>query len=259
MRFRAYHFEWLIVCLLTGLIPSGTFAQEGESAQAMFERGDYKQALSLWNEMLQSGNTSAALYYNVGLTHSALNQTAEAVMNYEKALRIKPGNAKILQAIKLEREKILDAAIPVRPFFLKQWYRQLVMLFRPGIWALLGLLLLFGILVQLLIRWKHTPTDWKNQLAQKRFWFISAGLLLLLAFLSYNELYRTNEGIIMEGCAFHQAPTEESPVIIELGPGEKIVVTDQIGDWLNVYLVNQEAGWVPTKCVEIIRIGSSDR
>ena len=259
MKIHLYPFRLVFLFWIPCLISTSLFAQEEDSARVMFERGEYNHALVVWSEMIASGNASAALYYNMGLAYSALNQTGQAIMNFEKASRIKPGNAEILEAIKFEREKILDAAIPVKPFFLKVWYQQLVMLFRPGIWAMLGLLLLSVALAQLLFRWKNVLPDWKDQLAQKRIWFAAALLMLILAGLSYTELYRTNEGIIMETCAFHQAPAEESPVIIELGPGEKVVVTDQIGDWLNVYLVNQEAGWVHNNCVEIIRIGSSQR
>lgn len=241
------------------LVALTSLAQGEDSAQALYERGAYQEALVAWSEELASGNTSAALYFNLGLAHSALNQTAHAVMNFEKALRIKPGDEKIVKAITLEREKILDAAIPVKPFFLKQWYRKGVMVLRPGAWAALGLFLLLSMLALMLFRLRDSPGRWKDQLTKKRFWMAGAGVCLILACLSYAELYRTNEAIIMEACAFHQAPSEESPMIIELGPGEKVVITDHIGEWLNVYLVNQEAGWVRNTCVERIRIGSSDK
>jgi hypothetical protein len=205
--------------------------------------------------LVDSGTTAAGLYYNIGLAESKLNHTGKAMLAYEQALRINPGNQAIRSAISAEREMILNATIPVQPFFLTAWYRQLVMVFRPGIWALLGL----GVLVLLLIRFfifqKRNPADWRTHLVGMRFGVAGALVLLLIALLCSHELHRDNEAIIQAPCGFYQAPSEDSPVISEIGEGEKVVIADQIGDWYNVYLLNQDAGWVKSECLIIIRIG----
>ena len=70
--------------------------------------------------MVSTGNTCAGLYFNIGLAESALNHTGKAMLAFEQARRIKPGNSVILKAIVDEGEKITDATIPVDPFFLKE-------------------------------------------------------------------------------------------------------------------------------------------
>ena len=110
-----------IVLFVPGILISQDLA---EQAKGHFEEEEYAEAVGLWYQMVASGNTSAELYYNIGLAESSLNQRAKAMLAFEQALRIKPGNSAVKEAIEVEREMIFEAAIPVRPFFLKEWYKQ---------------------------------------------------------------------------------------------------------------------------------------
>jgi tetratricopeptide (TPR) repeat protein len=250
-------FIFFVIGLMAAVGYTPLCAQEttADKAKDYFDQGAYEQALTIWYDMVASGNTSAGLYYNIGLAESGLNHTGKAMLAYEQALRINPGNRAIQKAISLERENILNATIPIPSFFLKVWYRQLVMLFRPGVWALLGLAVLVFLLFRFFMLQKRNPVEWKNQVAGMRYGMAGAILLLLMASMSSIELQRGNEAIIGRPCAFHQAPSADSPVISDIGEGEKVLIADQIGDWFNVYLLNQDAGWVRSECLVYIRIG----
>ncbi len=226
-----------------------------EKAKNNFEKGAFEEALNDWYHLVQSGNSSAGLYYNIGLAESALHHTGKSILAYEQALRIKPGSRVIRKAIEAERENIENAAIPVAPFFLKAWYQQIVMLFRPGLWAMLWIGSMLALMFRFLIGLKQKSIHWLSHLKSIRFWILGAGLLLLFSFLSYAELHRANEAIIGVPCTFHQAPSEDSPSISEIGEGEKVIIADQIGEWFNVYLLNQDAGWVRKECLIPIKIG----
>ncbi len=247
---------YIVLCLAGFLVPDQLIAQSAEEkAQSFFNQGAYQEALTEWYQLLEAGNTSSGLYYNIGLAASALNQPGEAMVAFEKALRISPSNKAIQIAIERERENIRDATIPVRPFFLTSWYRQIVMLFRPGVWAVLGLCVLIFIVGRFLLLLKQNPSHWSIHVRRIRYWVLAAFILLVLACLSYASLHRANEAIISMPCTFREAPSDDSPVIKLIGEGEKVVITDQIGDWHNVYLLNQDAGWIRSECLMPIRIG----
>lgn len=256
MKRNLSYVAFLLICLMVSFGDTPIYAQsDAEKAKDYFDQGAYDEALIIWYELVESGNTAAGLYFNIGLAESGLNHSGKAMLAYEQALRISPGNQAIRKAIATERENILNATIPVQPFFLKVWYTRLVMLFRPGVWAVLGLGILVFLLFRFLIFLRMNPADWAEHLKRLRSGILIAGLLLLLAFLSYAELHKDNEAIIGQPCTFHQAPSEDSPGLSEIGPGEKVIVVDQIGDWNNVYLLNQDAGWVRSECLMPIRIG----
>ena len=83
----------------------------------------------------------------------------------------------------------------------------------------------------------------------------AGGIILGLAGLSYHEIYRNDEAIIGETCALRPAPTEDSPVTRSLSAGEKVVITDQLGEWRRVRLVNLDEGWIPVGCQLPITVG----
>jgi tetratricopeptide (TPR) repeat protein len=229
--------------------------QPEEKARVFFEHQQYKEALAVWNEMIASGQATVGLYFNIGMTESLLQNTPGAILAYEKALRLKPMNKTVRTAILEERKKIENGTIPVNPFFLSEWYKGLVTLLRPGYWAILGLgsiaVALFGF-IRYLTRKPFKPQLKRNVLI----YFLAMGFCCLaLGLLSYREIYRDDEAIVIEACEFMQAPADDSPHIRTLHPGEKIVIADQIGDWYNVRLLNLDIGWIKKNCLVSIQIG----
>jgi len=94
-------------------------------------------------------------------------------------------------------------------------------------------------------------------LSRKVLMLSSAGLIFLLAgFLSYASIYRDNEAILHSVCEIRQAPSEESPQLHTLHPGEKIIILDQLTGWYNVRLLNIEEGWIRADCLTRIVMGT---
>jgi hypothetical protein len=163
----------------------------------------------------------------------------------------------VKSAIVDERKQIENATIPVDSFFLSSWYKSLVMCFRPGMWALIGLVCL-GIGLFLRFRRGQRMAVYDGNCAWPNVDDISllfGVAFILLGFLSYQELYRDDEAIVFERCAVHQAPADASPEVRTLGPGEKIVITDAIGEWYNVQMLNLDQGWIKANSIKPILAG----
>ena len=84
--------------LFIGILMAGTaFAAddlqsvESEAAR-MYQEGDYAKAIELYNQILDSDRESAAVYYNLGNAYYKTGETAKAILNYERALLIQPGD-----------------------------------------------------------------------------------------------------------------------------------------------------------------------
>src|SRR6187402_2671885 len=113
-----------------------------DSARLLFNNQQYQASLDIWYAQVNAGHQTSGIYYNIGEAESKLNHVPEAMIAFEKALRLKPYSGAIQAALSREREKIENAAIPVKPFFLVQWYRGFLGLLRPGYWAFAGLMIL---------------------------------------------------------------------------------------------------------------------
>lgn len=238
---------YIFPCALSAKSPA-------ENADELFQLEKYQEALDIWYGLVQSGNSSAGIYYNIGVAESMLQHPPKAILAFEKALRFSPTNKRINQALTQERKKIEGNVIPVPDFFLFRWIRSLASILRPGYWAMVGLLLL----VLAVFRFVNTRTSTKlNRYTNQKSLFVllAMGIMLLcLGGLSYHQLYRMDEAIVHVQCDFRRAPTEDSPQIRSLFAGEKVKVTDQLGGWYQVHLLNLDEGWIKSDCLEFIII-----
>ena len=62
-------------------------------ANRAYEQGDYQKAAGLYRRMLEEGYESGNLYYNLGNCYYKLKQKGRAILYYEKARRLIPGDA----------------------------------------------------------------------------------------------------------------------------------------------------------------------
>jgi hypothetical protein len=200
------------------------------------------------------GNSSAGLFFNIGLAQSRLHHSPEAIYAYEQALRLCPLNSKYQKALKEERKKLDNPVIPLTLFFLERWYLGWITCLRPGAWAILGLLLVIIAVVIYLLQIGAIPG--KREIPKSVTWGIGfVGLIFIVSsLLSYGHLYRQDEGILMNTCELKQASSAESPVLRSLSAGEKVRIKDKIGEWNYVALLNLDYGWIKSDCIKLISL-----
>ncbi len=89
-----------IILLLTGLLLLGGIGAQAadnlfEQANQAYSRGEYRQAINLYQETAAEQGVSGSLLYNLANSYAAAGQVGRAVLNYERALRLAPGNSDI--------------------------------------------------------------------------------------------------------------------------------------------------------------------
>jgi tetratricopeptide (TPR) repeat protein len=222
-------------------------------AETHFQQGEYQEALTIWRKW-EPHSASAALYQNIGLAESKLGNVASAIYAYEQGLRLQPGNKELRQLRVRERNRIKDATIPVESFFLAPIFSQLITLVRPGIWFLIGLLLIviwvwqWWISIRARTIGRSLYRGWRAVIG------IAGIVCCLVGVASYIYIYREDEGIIMDATPFHQAPDAGSPSFRSLFPGEKVRLLDQVGEWHQVSILNHDRGWIREKSFSLLRI-----
>lgn len=250
---RVSHFLICSLCCLIFIGEASANNQEDE-AEVLFQNKQYEEALDIWYGLVQSGNAGAGIYYNIGVSQSLLGNTPMAILAFEKALRFKPSNNKINDALVQERKKIKSAVIPVPTFFLTRWIEFVLSFLRPGYWAMIGLFF-FLLLTGWIINPKHKVLKNRERVRSQILILLTTGILFILcAWLSYCQIYRTDEAIVVIESIFRQAPSVDSPPIRTIYPGEKVIVLDQIGNWYQVSLLNLDEGWVQKETLDFILI-----
>ena len=164
--------------LLMLLLPLSASAVTKAEADSSYVNENYQQAINQYEALLQQGS-SAEIYYNLGNAYYRIDNITRAILNYERALLLSPGDEDIRFNLQLARSKTVDKIVPQSEFFLATWYRSLVNTLSVDGWAYVSLLSLSIAIILALIYLFASPI-WLRKIG------FFGGILLLLAFLLAN-------------------------------------------------------------------------
>ena len=214
-------------------IPDNLF----EQGNIAYTRADYQQAINLYLTVADKDGVSAPLLYNLANSYAATGQTGHAVINYERALRLSPGDADIQANLDQVRK---DAGLYRDD---KPLYERLAGLLEADQWLMLSgavfLLLAITALVATLL--KRIPP------AMNRLIIISSLLVIIATLPAVLFRYQSwNDGVVVGQEArllISPFPEATSTGTIKAGrlvrPGKKygdfVLVQDETGrnGWLN--------------------------
>jgi len=215
-----------------------------KSAQSYLSSKDYTKALELYHKIENEQYQSTELYKNMAIAYAALNNDALAILYYEKALKLSPNNS-ILKSdlgIIIKRNPELDEGVP--PFILLKVWQSFTSLFNSTIWSVLSLLF-FGI--SSFVLFKQLPMP---RMTKKSYTYFGVALTLtifciLAANSAYQRQYNQDQMIVTEAeVVLKTGPDAESPDIENLPAGSKVVLKEQIGDWVQVHTSLGDIGWI---------------
>ena len=135
-----------ILLILLVFIPF-TYAGASEQSEIIssanndFKEGKYAKAAEAYEKVIASGVGSVEVYYNLGNSYFKLNKLPEAILNYEKAKKINPGDEDIVFNIKVANSKIVDKIEVLPELFYIRYWKAVKNVFSVDQWAKLVLVL----------------------------------------------------------------------------------------------------------------------
>jgi tetratricopeptide (TPR) repeat protein len=240
--------------LLMLLLPLGAQAVTKAEADSTYVRGEYQQAIKDYEALLQQG-ASADLYYNLGNAYYRTENITRAVLNYERALLLSPGDKDIRFNLQMARSKTIDKITPEQEMFFVTWYRSLVNLTSVDGWANVALISLALAIVLALL-----------YLFSERIWLRKVGffgaIILIVFFLLGNvfayqqkDLLVNRRGAIVVAPAVtvKSTPAKQGTDLFILHEGTKVTITDgSMKDWKGIRLADGKEGWIETRQIELI-------
>jgi len=228
---------------LASLLVSLGWAQ---TAEEVFQPG-----IDAYRSVLEQDKQSAPLFFNLGNAYFKSGQTAKAILSYERALRLNPGDPEVQQNLELARESVIDRFEEMpRPLF-QTFFRNFVKLFSPDAWAVLtvafGLFIITGGFLYLFTSFKRPG-------------FILAVSALLLCGLSWflaarhHALLQNNRAAIVmtQSSYVKSGPGEKAEDVFILHAGAKAVVKESYEGWSKIQLPDGKIGWIRSGDIEII-------
>lgn len=243
---------FLLICL--SVFSLQLAAQTKADVDKMYQKGNYAQAVKGYEKLLKQGE-SAALYYNLGNSYYRLDNIPHAVLSYERAQRLAPGDEDIRFNLQLAQSKTIDNLTPESEMFFVTWYKALVNYLSVDCWAFLGLVCLALSLAALVVYLFVDSDGFRKavKVAVPSFLF----LFLLDTFFAVQQVYlldSDDHGIIMSSSAVvRKTPDQQSAEAFILHEGSKVRIIDHsMSQWTEIQLSDGRQGWVRTRHIEAI-------
>lgn len=233
------------------------YGQETSKAQAdsAYINNDYANAVYLYEDILANQGESADIYYNLGNSYYKMDNIAKAILNYEKALMLNPGNGDIRFNLELAQSKTVDKVTPMSEVFLVTWMKSLTNTMSEQGWSKLAIASFILTLLGLVLYF------FSKKIAMKKIGFISALCLMLVCILANvfassqkSKAQSHSSAIIMEpSVTVKSTPNEGGTELFILHEGRKVMIKDNtMREWKEIQLEDGNAGWVPASVIEII-------
>ena len=248
-----YSFVWLLLAMICF---GGTSAKAvtKNNADTEYQKGNYQQAIRDYEEILKNGE-SAEIYFNLGNAYYRTDNITKAVLNYERARLLSPGDDDINFNLQFARSKTIDKITPESEMFFITWYKSLVNFTSVDNWAKTGILCIVMALLLVLL-YLFGP-----QLMLRKIGFFG-GLAFFVIFLLSNLFAfqqkqaldnRTGAIIMAPSVNIKKTPAKNSADQFVLHEGTRVDIIDKgMTDWRCIRVGDGREGWIETKAIEEI-------
>ncbi len=251
----------LIFFIITFLIAGScknTFALDAKSmmqkGNGLYQKNNFSEAAQIYQKLVDEGYEGTALYYNLGDAYYRLNKIGYAILNYERALKLSPGDDDVQHNLALANTKTVDQIESLPKFFIFQWWESLLAVFNLSGWTYTAYILYLLILISFGIYFMV-----KNPQFQRYAFFsgvISAVFLLFAATLLIVKLNREvniKSGVIIEPSVIAKvSPDKDSNDAFVIHEGLKVRLEDNIGNWYKIRLQDGKIGWAIKQDIKVI-------
>ena len=224
---------------------------EGDSA---YIKEDYTAAIQIYEALLKNGE-AAEVYYNLGNSYYKIGEIAKAVLNYERALLLQPGNSDIRANLEVARAKTIDKVEAIPEVFFVSWIKSLINSMSVDAWATLGIISFILLIVALY------SFIFSKQILWKKTGFITIASFLITKCSFCSEANRLAHIVMIKkmipemnpSVTVRSTPSESGTSLFILHEGRKVSIKDNsMKEWKEIRLEDGKVGWVPTSAIEAI-------
>lgn len=225
------------------------------SADDAYSQNKFATAAQIYEYILKTKGESAYIYYNLGNCYYKLDCISKAILNYERASLLNPGNADIRSNLEIARSKTTDKVGVAPQFFIVTWVEAIINIMGVDAWAktsiVFFILFISGLSIYMFSR----------KVFFKKVSFICSLSAFIFVIISYafanvqnkRLINRTNAIVVTPSVTVKSTPNSSGTDLFIIHDGRKVVVKDNsMKEWKEIKLEDGNVGWVKTSDIEII-------
>lgn len=243
-----------LLLIMALAFPTSLSAITKANADSAYAHQQYQQAIRDYEELLRTG-VSPDLYYNLGNAYYRTDNITRAILNYERALLLSPGDKDIRFNLQMARSKTIDKITPESEMFFVTWYHSLINVMSVDGWAHTALLsLALAIALSLIYLFS-------GRIMLRKAGFFGGLFLIILFFFSNifayqqkkKQIDRTGAVIISTVVSVKSTPAMSGTDLFLLHEGTKVEIIDgSLHDWKEIRIADGKEGWIKASQMEII-------
>ena len=221
-------------------------------ALTAYEGGEFKRAAAWYRSRIDQYAPDAALLYNLGNCYYQMNEMPSALLCFERARLLEPGDSDIIENLNRTREQLFQKPVGVikDP---KDLMLRISDSLRPDQWLLVAAIGWFALCLAITFRRKYN----RNKLTIMLIVTILTIILGLLASSQeFGSLYNDQNAIILEdGAKVYSLPSLENGKVVEhLRGGDRVEMVEQRVKWALIRK-NGTEGWIESDALAKIAPG----
>lgn len=226
-------------------------------ANQAYTDGNYAEAAADYSAIIESApvitHAYAPVYYNLGNAHFKQGELSQAILAYERSLRLKPTDKNAKYNLRFAQTQIIDNIADTQVFFLREWVTTLRNMLPLSTW-MWSSIILFSLMLVCLLLFAFS----RSLGLRKAGFYISIVCLVCstVAFANAASLHHRDsvraEAIITRGIVNAKAsPDRSGTELFTLHEGTKVTIHEELGGYVNIEVGNYN-GWIPTNTLERI-------
>ena len=249
---RLAGFFMMLLCLAPAVCAAADIAKVFEDANTSYRTGNYAKAADLYGSLVEREPAAAVFYYDLANANVRLGKLSQAILNYEKALRLDPRNADIRENLRYTRGLLEYRVEDTRNWYLKATEAVLKYATEREVYTVVLAVLFVFLTGGILYFLRGRGVFWSPW---QQFIFIVLLLAALVAFGKQVQTHLICDAIVMQKeCEARYGPSEHDQVAFRMGEGIKVFVMDRREDWSRVLLTNGESGWVRNSDIAEVKV-----
>jgi tetratricopeptide (TPR) repeat protein len=248
MKYNQLKISLCFVVML--LLPALCFADDMQSAfekgNSFYNKNHYKEAISAYTQIINSGNYSAPVYFNLGNAYYKDGDLPSALLYYEKAHRLSPGDDDINFNIRFANARTTDKIDDAPEFFLSKWWKGFMLAISANALAIIAIVLILlgsGTLILYFF---------SSSFSVKKVSFFVALVLFFLGIFAVSiagsqvSYFNDNKQAIIFTSVVNvkSSPAQKAATLFVLHDGTKVNISDNSNGWLKIKLANGNEGWL---------------
>jgi tetratricopeptide (TPR) repeat protein len=225
-----------------------------DMANLAYNEGNFEKAAATYEQILSQNLHSAALYYNLANAYFKQGELGKALLNYNRASRIAPGDEDIRHNQEYAEKMTKDSIEKIPEFFLITWLRSVRGAMSCTAWTVLSIVMLATALVMALLYLLAQ----RMSLRKVGFYTMAVAVVLFIVTSAFaiserNQLVGRSEAIVMSTAAsVKSSPDRSATELFVLHEGTKVSIGETTDGWAEVRIADGRKGWIEDKRIERI-------